>query len=166
MWIIGTFPALKLNIDNYPAIKEYLQSFGKQIKQSGEKGNPAPYFSVTGAAYKVNRRGERDARFRDCLTGACIHATIIKALPDLSDVVALHLSDINGLPCYAVENGWYWVQEGNVGNLAGLLRISREKAEELMSISKEEFVEFVESQKPRWKYEAIAAIEKYNLAVR
>ena len=80
-------------------------------------------------------------------------------------VVALHLADINGLPCYAVENGWYWVQEGNVGNLAGLLRISQEKAEELMSISKEEFAAFVESQKPRWKSEAIAAIEKYNLAV-
>ena len=34
-----------------------------------------------------------------------------------------------------------------------------------MSISKEEFVEVVESQKSRWKSEALAAIEKYNLAV-
>ena len=129
------------------------------------KGNPAPYFSVTGTVYKANRRGERDARFRNCLTCGCIHATILEAFPGLSDVVALHLADINGLPHYAVENGWYWVRERNVGNLAGLLRISQEKAEELMSISKEEFVEFVRSQKPRWKSEALAAIEKYNLAI-
>ena len=127
------------------------------------KGNPAPYFSVIGKVYKINRRGERDKRYR--LARGCTDATILKAFPELSNVVALYLSDINGLPCYANENGWYWVQEGNVGNLAGLLRISQEKAEELMSISKEEFVEFVESQKSRWKSEAIAAIEKYNLAV-
>ena len=127
------------------------------------KENPAPYFSVTGKVYKVNRRGERDKRYR--LTRGCTHATIIKAFPELSDVVALHLADINGLPCYAVENGWHWVQEGNVGNLAGLLRISREKAEELMNISKEEFAAFIESQEPRWKSEALAAIEKYNIEV-
>ena len=129
------------------------------------KGNPAPYFSVTGTIYKANRRGERDKRYQDCLQVGCIHATILKAFPGLSDVVALHLADINGLPCYAVENGWHWVQEGNVGNLAGLLRISREKAEKLMSISKEEFAAFVESQESRWKSEALAAIEKYNLAI-
>lgn len=37
-WLIGTFPALKLNINDYPTIKEYLQSFGKRLEQSGEKG--------------------------------------------------------------------------------------------------------------------------------
>ncbi|AUJ49526.1 Eco57I restriction-modification methylase domain-containing protein [Brachyspira hyodysenteriae] len=38
VYIICTFPALKLNIDNYPAIKKYLKSFGKRLEQSGEKG--------------------------------------------------------------------------------------------------------------------------------
>ena len=38
-YIIATFPALHLNIDNYPAIKEYLQTFGKRLEQSGEKGS-------------------------------------------------------------------------------------------------------------------------------
>ncbi|WIH85851.1 N-6 DNA methylase [Brachyspira pilosicoli] len=38
LYIICTFPALKLNIDNYPAIKKYLKSFGKRLEQSGEKG--------------------------------------------------------------------------------------------------------------------------------
>ncbi|MEI0509269.1 Eco57I restriction-modification methylase domain-containing protein [Brachyspira intermedia] len=38
LYIIGTFPALKLNIDKYKAIKKYLESFGKRLEQSGEKG--------------------------------------------------------------------------------------------------------------------------------
>ncbi|OGS69929.1 MAG: type II restriction endonuclease [Flavobacteria bacterium RIFCSPLOWO2_12_FULL_35_11] len=37
LWLIGTFPSLNLNIDNYPAVKDYLQTFGKRIEQSGEK---------------------------------------------------------------------------------------------------------------------------------
>ena len=129
------------------------------------KGNTAPYFSVTGTTYKVNCHGERDKRYHGRLIGDYAHTTILKAFPELYDVVAFHLADINGLPCYAIENGWCCVQEGNVGNLAGLLRISQEKAEELMSISKEEFVEFVESQKSRWKSEALAAIKKYNIEI-
>lgn len=38
LWIIGTFPALKLDIDEYPAVKSYLESFMPRIAQSGEKG--------------------------------------------------------------------------------------------------------------------------------
>ena len=36
LYVIGTFPSLKLNIDDYPAVKEYLISFGKErLEQSG-----------------------------------------------------------------------------------------------------------------------------------
>jgi len=38
LWIIATFPALHLDIENYPAIKNYLESFGKRLEQSGENG--------------------------------------------------------------------------------------------------------------------------------
>jgi len=38
-YLIGTFPALKLEIDHYPAIRNHLLSFGyDRIKQTGEKG--------------------------------------------------------------------------------------------------------------------------------
>ncbi len=37
MWLVATFPSLNLNIDNYPAIKLYLENFGKKIYQTGEK---------------------------------------------------------------------------------------------------------------------------------
>lgn len=38
-YLIGTFPALNFNIENYPAIKEHLLSFGfDRLKQTGDKG--------------------------------------------------------------------------------------------------------------------------------
>ncbi|WP_027402152.1 Eco57I restriction-modification methylase domain-containing protein [Aphanizomenon flos-aquae] len=36
LWLIATFPALKIDINNYPVIKKYLQSFGRRIYQTGE----------------------------------------------------------------------------------------------------------------------------------
>ena len=38
LWLIATFPALALNIDDYPAVKSHLLSFGKQrLEQSGKR---------------------------------------------------------------------------------------------------------------------------------
>ncbi|MDK2910600.1 MAG: hypothetical protein PWR20_2168 [Bacteroidales bacterium] len=37
LWLIATFPALKLNIDDYPAVRDYLKSFGKRLEQTGEE---------------------------------------------------------------------------------------------------------------------------------
>ncbi len=36
LWLIATFPAFNLNIENYHAVKEYLEKFLPKIKQSGE----------------------------------------------------------------------------------------------------------------------------------
>ena len=39
LYLITTFPALKIKIDDYPAIKEYLLKFGtERLEQSGKKG--------------------------------------------------------------------------------------------------------------------------------
>jgi len=38
LWLISTFPALHLNIDDYPAVRNYLKSFGKRLEQTGESG--------------------------------------------------------------------------------------------------------------------------------
>lgn len=38
LWLIGTFPSLKLNINDYPSLKSYLSKFRPRINQSGEKG--------------------------------------------------------------------------------------------------------------------------------
>lgn len=36
LWLITTFPALRIDIDNYPVVKEYLEGFLPKIKQTGE----------------------------------------------------------------------------------------------------------------------------------
>lgn len=38
LYLICTFPALHLNISEYPAIEKHLKSFGKKLEQSGENG--------------------------------------------------------------------------------------------------------------------------------
>lgn len=49
--------------------------------------------------------------------GGCMHAEVIQAAPELSTLVALHLSDATtGVPMHAEANGWYWV----AGALGGL----------------------------------------------
>ncbi|WQW22057.1 class I SAM-dependent DNA methyltransferase [Helicobacter pylori] len=37
LWIIATFPSLKLDIDDYPSLKTYLSQFRPRIDQSGKK---------------------------------------------------------------------------------------------------------------------------------
>lgn len=35
-WLITTFPVLKIDINDYPTLKEYLASFGRKLEQTGE----------------------------------------------------------------------------------------------------------------------------------
>lgn len=75
-----------------------------------------PYFSVTGT--------DRDLRYRDSMSSGAIHETILQVFPELAPIVALHLSDDNGVPMHAEANGWYWAGGNrlsgtpNVGYLA------------------------------------------------
>jgi adenine-specific DNA-methyltransferase len=36
LWLIATLPACKIDIKKYPAVKKYLESFGKRLHQTGE----------------------------------------------------------------------------------------------------------------------------------
>jgi hypothetical protein len=38
LWLITTFPSLRLDINDYPAIRDYLKTFGTRLDQTGEKG--------------------------------------------------------------------------------------------------------------------------------
>jgi type II restriction/modification system DNA methylase subunit YeeA len=39
LWVICTFPSKKINIEQYPALKEYLESFGERLLQDGKPGH-------------------------------------------------------------------------------------------------------------------------------
>lgn len=65
------------------------------------RGNSAPYFSIT---------ADQDVAIGGCWredSGGCLHELILRFWPDLADLVALHLSDIDGAPMHAAANGWY-----------------------------------------------------------
>lgn len=68
------------------------------------QGNHAPYFSVTGEIHVL------DGRLRDPVVAAgCLHDDILHYFPKLAPVIALHLSDSDGVPMHAESNGWYWL---------------------------------------------------------
>lgn len=62
------------------------------------RGNATPYFSITADGTENGRES----------FGGCCHDLILQHLPDLADVVALHLADSEGAPMHAAANGWYW----------------------------------------------------------
>jgi hypothetical protein len=71
------------------------------------RGNHAPYFSLT---YTQHRKGFPN----QCYSGGAGHEEILKRFPRFSDLAALHLSDIDGVPMHAEANGWYWLA-GSIG---------------------------------------------------
>lgn len=124
------------------------------------KGNKCPYFSITGEAWEYSQGLYR--------TIGANHEEILKHFPGLQDFVDLHLSCIDGTPIYVVENGWYLNSEKYDRNvIARYLRITEDAADKLHNSAKikEEFAEFVESQKERWLSEANAVIQKYSLDI-
>ncbi len=66
-------------------------------------GDQKPYFTVTGELYHGR------VKTREPETCGCIHEEILKAFPGMADIIALHLSDIDGIPMHAAANGYYWL---------------------------------------------------------
>jgi hypothetical protein len=138
-------------------------------------GNQKPYFSLTG---RVVENG------RESVSGA-IHKEILEAFPQLEDIAALHLSDIDGKPMHSFENGKYWAgftkwEEANSKHLASLWRISENRARDLThdalmaqlwqdgdgdTLPETLLKDFHDRQLPRWKQEADNVIKKYTLEI-
>ncbi len=74
------------------------------------KSNHAPYFTIT-----AEERDPRTGRVDSC---GCLHEQILKIRPKYADLVAMHLSDIDGVPMHAEANGWYQLA-GALPNNAG-----------------------------------------------
>lgn len=91
-------------------------------------GDQEPYFSITGDIHwqAANNRWV-------FVAGGCIHDEIIEHFPELEPLVAIHLSNQDGVPLHAYENAAYWAgatkwQERNIGSLAKHLRINEKVA--------------------------------------
>ena len=57
-------------------------------------------------------QGNKSAYFSTTNQNGCDHDTIKRVFPELRPLVALHLADADGLPMYALENGFYHYAEG------------------------------------------------------
>ena len=115
-------------------------------------------FRVTGAVYN---RCKVDSRIITC--GAC-HEAILEAFPEFQCFVDLHLSDCQGTPMYAVENGYYFFKRGEYDKVQKYLRISDDELSLLVDnvSDKEHFAYQLHKLglPKRWKSEADAAIKK------
>ena len=132
-------------------------------------GAQRPYFSIT---YDDSEG-----------SGGAGHEQILKYFPDLADIVAMHLSDEDGTPMHAVENGWYWLKQANAGeakafeNFKHTLRQNDGVARAIVSwgnelikkfgepYAKQRFTGWCDIQSATWREEARACIEKYQLEV-
>ena len=131
-------------------------------------GDQAPYFTATGSGW-YGRRREPD------LSGA-IGDVIVAAFPTLTDIVALHLSDVDGVPMHAKANGWYWYSDNDgrgIGHVSGrwALLTPLQRAENYLrapgmfrpGLDRADFDAHVESLRLAWLVEAEAAISAHNL---
>jgi len=138
-------------------VRENGENLVINIRLNDECKNGHQDFSITGELYVSKSRSDRN-----CISCGCIHEEILKSAPEFKMFVDLHLSDYNGAPMYAVENGYYWLHK-NKENAINYLRISELEYTELINAKgKGEFTVLLGSLgiTKRWKSEAKKAIKE------
>lgn len=132
------------------------------------KGNVCPHFSIIGCARRATSIWNIDKRYKYPANYGVCHNLLLHVKPSLSDLVAMHLCDMDGTPMYALENGFFYCQHAETYSddaIAHHFRISLADVPALRGMSEAELSAWIETQRPRWKAEADAVISKYNLQI-
>ena len=150
---------MKVNITLINPDKE-TRKFIINIRCDDECKNGNDTWAITAYCYDVGQRGQ------DCSSCGCLHEEIFKYRPDLKPFIDLHLSDGDGVPMYALENGYYHLQ-GYMGtasynhtmkrkDVASYLRVTEVEIQKLADIkaTKIQFAEFIKSKESQWKIES------------
>ena len=126
----------------------------------------APYFTAVANVWDTRyRAGDPDSCGQN-------HEIISAAFPHLRDIIALHMSNIDGVPMHAIENGWYFFTNAAYVPPEQQWRSGIERAEAYLRApagyfddvrNKDEFVARIDELRPVWKAEADAAIKRHGL---
>ena len=132
------------------------------------------YFSLTGAISRVTREEKFDGRVRP--NHGAIGNQLVLSFPDNAEYLLMnqiHLSDLDGVPMYAEENGLYYILNRSEKAVKDHFRlvdddvlhtlIDSVKAAKTEKKQKEIVHNFCEDMKPEWKYQANHLISQYNL---
>ena len=132
------------------------------------------YFSLTGAISNITKNKKFDGRVKS--RHGAIGNQLVMSFPDNAEYILLnqiHLSDLDGVPMYAEENGLYYIlncSETAVRNHFRLvddntlhMLIESVKTAKTEEEQKKIVHNFCEDMKPEWKYQAQHVIRKYNL---
>lgn len=137
------------------------------------------YFSITGSLGEKLGRGERyndpmydeNRVIYENVAGGCIHDIIINHCPEFKDFITMHLSDaVTGEPLYALENGWYHLNNNGFDMVQKYLRLNDDNLSRLKDYldtkgnDKITFAAFIDTMRPTWKKEAHNLIEQFELS--
>lgn len=132
------------------------------------RGNKKPYFTITADRFikKGNNRFYEDA----C---GCLHDDIAKVFKGkFDDLIAMHLSDIDGQPSHAYENGAYWLgfsdyQGLDIETASKHFGLSKDemRARWMQIIKKDDVKQLCEELTPTWKQRAEACIKNHNIKI-
>ncbi len=98
-----------------------------EIRLDDECKNGVDNFAMTASIKEKRRNG----RWVYVGGGAC-HEEIVKVMPTLSNFGMLHLRNYIGQPMYAIENGLYWIKNGNKENVKVHFNLWDKEVEEMM----------------------------------
>ncbi|WP_256003662.1 type IIG restriction enzyme/methyltransferase [Pedobacter deserti] len=87
LWLIGTFPALKIDIDQYPGIKEHLMQFRERIEPKPKNYNErlGKWKGRKSGSYKWFETQDSIAYYEDFLKPKIIYPNMTKYLPFVYD---------------------------------------------------------------------------------
>jgi hypothetical protein len=129
------------------------------IRLNDECKNGHQDFSITGDIYEKGK--PRTDKYY--LMGGCIHEEILAVCPELKPFVDLHLSDADGAPMYALENGHHYMRESGKEVAMDYLRITEDEYNVLKGAADKlhfAFLLFQMNIPQRWQQEAKAAIKQ------